>query len=118
MQPVGSKFPNQGSNLGPQQRKCQVLTTGSPENSTTFLFIDERTVLSPAEQISASKLANASVPLITAEEPACSPSGRSGELQLALWLAHLSRGANKGPIFASVKLGSVSVTCNHNSRLP
>ena len=54
---MGSKFPNQGSNLGPQQRKCQVLTTGSPENSPSFLFVDERTVLSPAEQKSASKQA-------------------------------------------------------------
>ena len=30
---VRSWFPNQGSNLGPQQWKCKVLTTGLPGNS-------------------------------------------------------------------------------------
>ena len=30
---AGSYFPNQGLNQGPQQWKCQVLTTGPPRNS-------------------------------------------------------------------------------------
>ena len=35
---VGSSFPNHGSNLGPQQWKRQVLTTGPPGNSPLSFF--------------------------------------------------------------------------------
>ena len=119
MQPVGSKFPNQGSNLGPQQRKCQVLTTGSPENSPSFLFVDERTVLSPAEQKSASRQATPQRPWsLLSSQSVRSPGGAPKTSRWFGGLPHLSRGASKGPIFASAKLGSVSVACNHKSRLP
>lgn len=35
---AGSHFPNQGSNLGPQQWKCQALTTGPPGNCWCWDF--------------------------------------------------------------------------------
>ena len=38
---VGFSFPNQGLNRGPWQGKCQVLTTGPPGNSATFIIIYE-----------------------------------------------------------------------------
>lgn len=36
-----SSFPNQRSNPGPQQWKCEVLTTGPPENSKDCVILND-----------------------------------------------------------------------------